>query len=587
MAASYSATGGTRGRTKRISVPPYMLPYVESILDEAAPQIRQAIALRKGNESIIIPPDIVDWAQERFYIPITGKPIVLLPHQRGILRLAFTRREDGYLPYRTMIYSTIKQSGKTSIAGLILQWYGEVGRRYSTLYAIGNDQDQAKTRAFQEARISIELTPGYDHQRERLPGEWDLRNKESYRCVRTGTVIRALPVDPKGEAGGKPAIQAWTEVWGITTEEGRRFWDELTPIPTIPDSMRIVETYAGYLQESELLYEQYSTGIAGRQLTAGEFAERTGETVEAWHEANGDPDHPIPVWENRAASMLMYWDSGINARRMPWQLDERGQEYYREQETSLHAAAFRRLHLNDWVSSEANFIRSEAWDACKDEALEDLPPGSTEPLVMGVDAASTQDCFAIVLVSRHPDPQRHNTDVVVRKVKVYDPKDSGGLVDYDEAMRFIRFTCHGGHFDENQQMHPKAPLESILDPECERCRTGDWDIAGFNVVHICYDPYQLEKPMQDIRRDSVAWCEAFNQAGDRLKADRGLYDMILRRNLVHNGNKKLREHILNAGAKMQKDEDSTMRLIKLAPQRKIDAAVALSMAASRCLYLTL
>jgi phage terminase large subunit-like protein len=47
----------------------------------------------------------------------------------------------------------------------------------------------------------------------------------------------------------------------------------------------------------------------------------------------------------------------------------------------------------------------------------------------------------------------------------------------------------------------------------------------------------------------------------------------------------LRDHIANARAKLSKDEDSRLRIIKRAPNRKIDLAVAASMGVSRILYL--
>lgn len=567
--------------------PSYVRPYVSSYLDNARDDIKRAIAIRKGVEKPI-PVDIVDWAHERFYTPQTGKLIELAPHQVPILRLALTRDEAGFFPYRTIIYSTIKQSGKSTIAGLIQRWYAETQRRMAELYCIGNDMDQAKTRSFREVRQSLELTPGYDKGRKRLPGEWDLGREETMRCIRTGSSIRALPVDPKGEAGGKPAIQTWTELWGIDTTDGQRFWDELTPIPTIPDSFRIVETYAGFLQESELLYKLYETGKAGHQLTAGELSERTGCALGVFHEAPNAED-VVPIWENKSAEMLMYWDSGLNARRMPWQLDDRGKKYYIQQENDLLPQAFERLHKNEWVSATSSFIAREIWDSCLDKRFEAFPEsGDTTPLVIGVDAATTGDCFAIVAVSRHPD--RHD-DVAVRGVRIFDPKESGGRVSYEEPMAFLRFLCQGGHYNSDPNLglflHPKSLRGENGARGCQRCLDGDFDIPGLNVVHVCYDPYQLEAPMQKLQSDGVVWCEEFSQAGERLKADRALYDAIISRELAHGGDERLREHILNAGAKVQKDQDSTLRLVKVAPNRKIDGSVALSMASARCKFLIL
>lgn len=562
-------------RIRSIPTHSYLYPYVTSILDEAKGHIESSIQRRNNTASARIPTAIDEWAEQQYFIPSTSQPIQLLPHQRGILRLAFTRLPDGFFPYRTFTYSTVKQSGKTTISGLILRWFTETQGRYQESYAIGNDLDQAMGRGYREAYNSIALTPGYNKSREALPGEWDCLAK-TLTCLRTGSFIRALAVDATGEAGGKPAIQVWTELWGAEQKEALRFWEELTPVPTIPDSMRVIETYAGYEGESKLLKTLYDTGMSGRQLTAGEFAKRTNTPLGSFEESP-NPEDPIPVWENQNASMLMYWDSGVQARRMPWQKGERGEAYYRQQEIDLVPPAFRRFHLNEWSSAESQFIHETAWDACFDPELTPLLPGDRTPLVLGVDAASTYDCFAIVAVSRHP--ARHD-EVAVRAVRIFDPRETGGHVDYDEAERFIRRIC-GGYCTASAQ-HPAT----LPDPDCPDCEQRSL-VPGNNVVHVAYDPYQLESMMQRLGREQVAWCSAFNQQGDRLKADKGLYDAIMQRRIWHNGDQRLKQHVLNAGAKVQKDADSTLRLVKVAPNRKIDATVAMAMAQARCQWLTL
>lgn len=522
-------------------------PYSRAVLEASLHLARQRQQLRQQAAVAAPPPsDIVEWAQSRFYVPSTAAPIVLAPHQIAVTRLALNRTPDGRMPWRTIIYSAIKKSGKSTWAGMVARWYAETGHRHSELYAIGNDLDQAKDRSFKEIRTSLELTPGYDPNRDRLPGQWSLM-KESMTCLRTGSIIRALAVDARGEAGGKPAVQVITELWGAKSAEEQRFWQELTPIPTVPDSFRIVETYAGFIGESELLYSLYETGKDGRQISAGELARLTdtplGTFIESPH-----PDDPVPIWLNDRASMFMYWDVGANARRMPWQLGQLGDDYYREQAATLPALAYRRMHENEWSSSESIFIQPEVWDACR----EDLPPleGDTKtPIVLAVDAATTLDCFAIVAVSRHPE--RHD-DPAIRAVKIIDPKEQGSPVDYDEAEQFIRAAC-----------------------------------ANHNVIQVCYDPYQLESMMQRLRADAVCWAEPFSQAGDRLRADRAFYDMVVSRRLAHDGNLQLRTHVLNAAAKVQRDEGSTLRIVKVSPRRSIDAAVAASMGCAKVLYLLL
>lgn len=544
--------------------------------------------------------DLCDWAERNFYIPLTGEPVKLPLHQKAIFRYFFTRREDNHFPFQTLVYSTVKKSGKSTSAGIIARWFAETQSRYGEIFTIGNDLDQAKDRSFKEVIRSLEMTPGYNKARGVLPGRWEA-HKLSIKCLLTGGVIKAIAVDASGEAGGQPALTVWTELWGAENDDAKRFWDEMTPINTIPDSLRLVETYAGYEGESELLRGLYDLGLDGRQLTAGELAEfvcredRPGESyqdfINCWHETEGDPNAHIPIWVNKDASFAMYWDMGQNARRMPWQhmfqpLDENdvddkfickicrrirseheingtSDQYYIAQEKILPPQAFRRLHFNEWVGAESSFIPMELWDACGEiHKIAPLVDHETTPLVMSADAAVTGDCFGTLAVERCP---YDNECVDVRAVKKWDPKEKGGVINLSEPEAFLK-ACH----------------------------------KTYNIVQITYDPYQMENSAQRLYSQDGIWMEPFNQVGDRLKADSQLYDLILNKR-VHYSHAEgcpkgllcncplghLREHIANANSRVQKDEDSKLRIVKKSSGKKIDLTICLSMAAFKCLYLRL
>lgn len=501
--------------------------------------------------------DIVDWAERSYYITSTLKQIKFLPHQISILRYFLTRRDDGHFPASTMIYSTVKKSGKTAVGAVIGRYMAETQTKYGEIYCCGNDMGQAQDREFTDIKHSIELTPGFDRGRDMLPGRWRLRSRSMQNIV-TNSRIRAVSVDAKGEAGGAPSLSIWTELWGFDTTDAIRFWEEMTPAPTIQDSMRLVETYAGFDDgSSKLLEDLYNTGRQGRQLTAGDLAEFGArdvpgqtfqELVDGWQETRGNPFVLVPVWHNEQAGILMYWDSGVVARRMPWQQGEDGERYYRERAASEPPAAFRRHHLNEWGGAESAFIPIQLWDACgRIHEVEPLVDGDRTPLVVAADAAISGDCFAIMAVSRCPnDP----TAVDIRAFKKWDPGDTGGVVDFMEPEAFLRVL-------------PKVN----------------------NVVQIAFDPYQLTDMMQRLERDFVGWVSPFQQGAERLKADSQLYDLIVQRRIHHNNQPEIREHIANANAKLQPTEDSKLRIVKKANGRKIDLTICASMASARCLYL--
>lgn len=563
------------------------------------------LAARKEREELgaqAYESDICDWTETHFYIPRTSSPVKLPLHQKAILRYFFTRDPlTHHFRFQTYLYSTVKKSGKSTTAGIISRHFAETQTRYGEIYTIGNDLEQAKERSYKEIVRSLELTPGYNLNKSVLPGRWVV-NKLSMRCLLTGSSIKAIAVDAKGEAGGQQAMTVWTELWGAENIEAKRFWDEMTPIPTVPDSIRVVETYAGYDGESMLLYGLYQRGLEGHQMTAGELAaivcneDKPGETfddfVNCWHETKGDPNVLIPIYTNPQAGIGMYWDDGMKARRMPWQhmfelwpdhpgfcancrrsasehdIGITADQYYQNEEAGHLPQAFRRLHLNEWVGAESQFVPMESWDACGGvHELNNWKPiqipkdGERTKLVASADAAVTGDCFGTVVVQRCP----YATDCVdIRALKKWDPKEErGGIIQLDEPEAFLR-----AMFKVN------------------------------NVVQLAYDPYQMENMAQRFTKEGIVWADPFTQTGDRLKADSQLYDLVVGRRLHYShqpgcpggGNcncmmAAMREHIGNCNAKVQTDEDSKIRIVKKAAGRKIDLAVALSMASARCLYL--
>lgn len=500
-------------------------------------------ALERAARKLLEIRDVGTWAENHYFIADTQEPIVLMPHQKAILRYALARGQDGRFRFNTVIYSCPKKSGKTAIAGLVAQWAAETWGRYGEILCIGNDADQARERAFKNIRESIELSPGYIQRIEAVPGRWKLSSKQ-IRCLSTGTIVKAIATDYQGEAGANPILTVWTELWGFIQKASLRFWAEMAPSPTRPASMRWIETYAGYEGESQLLWNLYETVVLqGRQLTAGEL-----NALGAFGEAP-NPSDLVPCWVNESARMFAYWDQGQMARRMPWQLGEAGNEYYASEAATQTPQQMTRLHDNKWISAESSFIEMVWWDAC--EKPLPLRAGEQTPLVVALDASVTGDCFGIVGVSRDPD-QLEPPGVAVRFARKWNPPASGKGINYAEIEAFVR------------QIY-----------------------ATFNVVEFAYDPYQLHDMAMRMTNAGIGWWRKFGQGEERLIADKNLYDLIVQRRIRHDGDGALREHIANCNAKQAADEDTRLRIIKKAESRKIDLAVCLSMAARECLRLNL
>lgn len=583
----------------------------EQLQRKAADVAGTALTTRQQEEVLRRELDVVDWLQSNFYIPDTKEPIILLPHQQAVLRYALRRLrpEDpriqmfptlavrlGYFPFRTVLWSTPKKRGKSTVAGAAGRYIAETQTRFGEISHCANDLEQAKERSFKFIADSIRLTPNCTQKGGDwvLPKRWVVQ-KTRQECISSGSIIKAISTDARGEAGGNPDMTLWTELWGFVHIDDIRFWEEMKPVPAKPDSMRWVETYAGYENESTLLWELYELGLKGRQLTAGELAEATDTPLDAFAETEGQPDALVPVYVNEAAGVLMYWDEGLEARRLlPHEDPEIAAAYYREEEQKNTPAEYARHHLNKWVGAESDFIPIALYDACAEpwnptteQGLPPFLPGDPTMTILAADAATTGDCFGIAAVTRHP--LRHD-DVAVRAVRKWSPKDEGGIIDYWGPENFLRTLCKGGcalgHYQADGWRLDEEGAEKLQRPLCEACRHQEL-VPPYKIVQICYDSYQLVDMMQRLSREHIAWCEPVDQGKERSQADRALYDMIVNRQLAHDGNPELREHFQNARAKLQRDEDSKLRIVKKAAHRKVDLVICVSMAAYRCKYLLL
>jgi phage terminase large subunit-like protein len=262
-----------------------------------------------------------------------GQSFALADHQRKVLSLAFTFDEDGRLPWDTIIYSTVKKSGKTTLNGALTLAWGFTQEAPNEILILANDLEQSLARVFKTISGLIEHNPELKLEAEVLQKQIFLDN---------GTCITAISGDYQGAAGSNHGWISYDELWAYTSESSRRLWEELTPVPTRKNSLRLVTTYAGYENESELLAGLYKLGVGKDEHPDGQ-----GERI-----------HPdLPVYVNREARLFVYWD---HEPRMPWQTEA----YYASQKKTLRPGTYLRLHENKWASAEETFITPELWDPC-------------------------------------------------------------------------------------------------------------------------------------------------------------------------------------------------------------------------------
>ncbi len=229
---------------------------------------------------------------------------------------------------------------------------------------------------------------------------------------------------------------------------------------------------------------------------------------------------------------------------------------------------------------ENSYIPVDRWDQLQ-HALPPMRPGDRTPLVLALDAAVSNDCFAIVGATRHPE--RPQTDVALRLSKIWRPADfPDGRIDFAEPENLVRLLCKGGCRAGHAMPLPTEKTRQ----DCPYCAKEDWSLKPLNVVEVTFDPHQLVDMDQRLTKAKVAVLSSFDQGAERLEGDALMYQLAYQGRLSHHGDPTMRENIGNAKAQIPKGEDSKMRIVKRGVG-KIDGVVAAAMAVKRCLDIPL
>ena len=471
-------------------------------------------------------PDPVQWITTHFYIPETKAPITLAPYQAVALREALSRDAHGSFRYSMIVWSDLKKTGKTTVAGAVAMWLAW-NRPGASVRLVGNDLKQADSRVFNAIEDAIRLNP-----------RWKQRVKVIHHLIRlpNDSSIESIAVDPAGEAGGGDDMVEFTELWAARGTAHKQLWTELTLSPLkFGKSFKWTDTYAGFIGESELLETLYKQG------------HDLGHRIDL---SGGDPDlADLEVYVNESARLFMLWNT---RPRLSWLTPA----YYEQEAANLLESEFKRIHRNQWVvNAEEAFVPGEWWDACREEPLPELNRGS---IFLAADAGISSDLFALVGVSLHSrtvigaDGKEISLPLVVKRfARAWHPDVAGGKLEFSNPK------------DPNDPEYPEGQIRKL-------CRE-------YNVIEFAYDPYQLHDMAG--RLAGIVRTIEFNQGAERMVADKQLRDAIRERQIAHDGDAELTDHIKNANVKSSEDGDiKKLRMVKRNQNLKIDLAVALSMA---------
>jgi phage terminase large subunit-like protein len=442
--------------------------------------------------------------------------LVLTDFQREIMGHCFTPDENDDFPYSTVVISAIKKSGKTTLMAAIAAWGAECGPEGSEIYMCANSYEQAKSRAFTDIRYHVEKHLG-------------LTTLETQIKYENDTFIKVIANSYSAAAGARQFLTFFDEMWALKSEGDRRMWAEMTPPPSIPNSMRIVGTYAGFEDESDQLLDLYNSCF---KKEAGKFV--SGEVVpELAHIVDV---HGEPVCR-RSGRTFIYWDT---VPRMPGQDDA----YYAEQMTTLRPTDFLRMHRNRWVTSSETFIPVGLWDEATKHLSGPLTLHKTDfrrtfPISIGIDIGTKYDTCA--MVGTYYDEKRRKVGVAFHKI--WTPPKDGRIIDLEETVE-------------------KELLKLWVE---------------LKIVGVLYDPTQFQRSAVALKKKGLPMVEVPQQGSAMIEMTQNIYDLLRSNSLEAYPDEELRDHIRYAVA------EHTPRGFRLKKNKNgkyaIDAAQALAMAA--------
>jgi phage terminase large subunit-like protein len=236
--------------------------------------------------------------------------------------------------------------------------------------------------------------------------------------------------------------------------------------------------------------------------------------------------------------------------------------------------SIRRFRLNQWVRTQESWLPIGAWEAC--EGSSELEAAA--PTWVAVDMALKHDSVAVVIAQ----PQRFEESV-----------DRARKLDRMRSLLADAGKASGA----DASIIPDSALEAMM-PEAhprlvvrariwKPAKAGAIDVAAvenhlrdlhrnLNVQAFAYDPAYFTRSAQILEDEGLPMIEWPQSAQRMVPACQTAYRIITDGTAEHDGDPEFADHILSAATR---PTENGWRLSKGKSRRKIDAAIALAIAA--------
>jgi phage terminase large subunit-like protein len=404
--------------------------------------------------------------------------------QKWAASLILEEKEDGFLRHRQFLLGLPRKNGKSMLGSAIALERLLWGTAGSGIFSAAKDREQAKV-VFNYAKRQVKGSPVLS------------RVFKCYRDVienvKTQATYRAISSDAMSAQGLSIELAIADEIHGWTATQAEEFWAALTEASgDLDESMVLAITTAGKNLES-LLGGLYEAGIINAELD-----ESPDDSLGfIWWGAAEDADiYDEDVWKQanpNLAEGLYKWE------------EIRGKFDLATKSKSGNINAFKRYRLNQWVRSDSNqmYITPFHWKQIeKPEAV----IGKGRKICIGFDGSLSDDSTGFV------------------------------AVDLETGLMEVLASWHRDYTNDEWVV----PRDEVL---AEQKRI----FAEYDVVKMyCDDSF--------FQTDVMGWAKVHRGRVERIpQSNTRLVPMteqmkldIIAQEVSHNGDKKLREHFMNA-----------------------------------------
>lgn len=463
------------------------------------------------------------------------QPFNLRPWQESIVRELFkTDPATGLRQYRTMLCMLPRKNGKSELAAAIALYMllgdGEAG---AEVYSAAADRDQAAL-VFNVAAQMVRNDPHLS----KLCDVHDSTKRIIHRP--SGSVYRAI----SAEAGTKHGFNASCVIYDeLHSAPDRELWDVLaTSMGARTQPLLIAISTAGYDRHS-ICWEQYSYA---RKVKDGIVQDPTFLPV--LYEAAENAD-----WTDEQV-----WHAANPALGDFRSLEEMRIAFRRAKEVPAQENAFRRLYLNQWTEQADRWISMDSWNGCRQNFQpEDL---LGQDCFGGLDLASTRDIAAFALLFPQLDGRVFVLPHFWAPADTIAKRSKEDRVPYDLWAKQGFLTATPGSVISYAQIR-----KDINDLK-----------QKYAIREIGFDQWNAESMSQDLMADGLSLLKIPQTISYLNEPTKKLGDMVVSRQLVHNGNPVLSWMASNMVVKQ--DPNGNLRPDKGKASEKIDGIVAVIIA---------